>query len=1537
MSEDITLDYPSGCGDKTINLNEYSEKHLVLNFINDEREGSVSQFMVDEDINNDSIRITRISGIPTSNSVGLPINNLVVDHITINNYFTLGRNKITFKGQNYTDEEIVTTALEDAISYAEAKTSIAFNPKSGISVVAGEEFQGSFLNEKIKGTSSSDTIYGNEGNDSIDGSSGDDIIYGGSGDDILSGSAGNDTIYAQSGKNTISGGNGNDTIYGADEGDSITPGQGSDIVYAGKGDDKIYANTSLANGDRNTIYANDGDDTIYSSGASIEKSREVVNNKLIKHLTSADTVNTIYGEGGSDRFIIQGLYGAHIIKDATSEDKLEHSLIEGTEYSYERDGNNLKITQTYTDALGDIQIQTIVLENHFTIENPIEKMTVGDVEKEFMSEVTLNITLSEDEPYIASKYPEVITGSGTVEGLNSSDTIVMDGDVTYSRYNSNPDLIISNGEENITVKNYFSKNNTFDKIIVNEEELSIKEQTFNIYVTDNYDGLLANENIINNAKDNLTISGHGGNNVYRFQVNSADTTLYLSGDSDSIIFEKDTTSVALPISSELSYIEDGEDLIIRRVSKYNLQVGSKVIESETVNNVVVKGFVKEANSSNASITVQLENEEPVILSSQTFKLSGNEEIIATSFNEEITGSLEADVIYAGQGKDIINPLEGENTIVFNVGDAVDKNTINSVSNSDTIQFIDKNGYENSYSIEYTDNVDNVTSLITRTAVNTEDEDDNTIDLIEINNSSKDNILLFGKGKNHITFSEDNFLYDTTISTHGDDILDFGDLEIAINPSINSKDIIITLKNSENTGSVIIKDYLEDKNSDAKVIAYDIPSQKLSQIQINTALIPDKKGVIQGTYAAEIINGTDGKANTIYGESGNDIITGGRGSDKIYAGEGDNTIIFNIGDGKDLVYSDGGYDTLEFYGISENDNFKLIENQNNLIISYGNKGDSVTLVDFLKGQEDHSAKALKVYSSAQEEDKVLNNKYTILDLTANRTDFLVVDGSETKKTTVAGSSLPETIIGSNKNNIIKGGGGDDIIYAYNGNNKIQTQSKEGDNTTIYLGAGKDKVYTGSGTDTLIFRQGHSSDTIIANTNGNAILDFSSAGDLSFSLSKKDLIIKNTYDISGTGKLVTENTAIKNYLNGNLTDNISIIDNTGIPQNLYQYITELQENNPETITLGNSAKKKSQNITGSFLNETLYGGQKKDIIKTGAGLDTVYASAGNDKIYGYMPTDVDEYDNHAKTFVFNVDYKKDENGDIISAVGKGSDTIYNAKSSDKIIFSVDCEEIASYISQNTLLKKVKNNLVIVYNTYKKGKKTISDSITIANYFKMNEENAINSIEFEDINASDLSAYNIDISSKPLYISASGKISDTRYFDIIRGSKKNDAYTVVNGGYDTIYDVRGNDTYNITLKDGASVDITDNAGKDTLNFKDASSIVFGINIDALGNIADDKSILLFGYDSEDDEIEGYIKINNYVKENDDGTYTKGKGAIETFRANNVKISAFDLTKIDEIKSNVATFFSTRISSGYTDTLNVLERDDYSDIQALINCYKV
>lgn len=141
----------------------------------------------------------------------------------------------------------------------------------------GSVFNGTGVDDDLRGTSNNnvingfeghDTLVGQRGLDALDGGKGDDFLDGGEADDHLFGRDGDDTLYGGLDNDFLNGGRGDDLLDGGQGNDFLIGGDGQDIINGGEGDD----NLSGGEGDdiltdtqgNNSFYGNDGDDWLFA-------------------------------------------------------------------------------------------------------------------------------------------------------------------------------------------------------------------------------------------------------------------------------------------------------------------------------------------------------------------------------------------------------------------------------------------------------------------------------------------------------------------------------------------------------------------------------------------------------------------------------------------------------------------------------------------------------------------------------------------------------------------------------------------------------------------------------------------------------------------------------------------------------------------------------------------------------------------------------------------------------------------------------------------------------------------------------------------------------------------------------------------------------------------------------------------------------------------------------------------------------------------------------------------------------------------------
>ncbi len=250
---------------------------------------------------------------------------------------------------------------------------------------------------------------------------------------------------------------------------------------------------------------------------------------------------------------------------------------------------------------------------------------------------------------------------------------------------------------------------------------------------------------------------------------------------------------------------------------------------------------------------------------------------------------------------------------------------------------------------------------------------------------------------------------------------------------------------------------------------------------------DSGELIDGTIADDNISALDGN-DTIYAGAGvdqisagagDDYIVGGQGDDYLIGGAGNNTYVFSVGDGSDTVYANGGtYATVEFTDIASTGLISVIDENNNLVLLYGN-GDQVSIYKYFSNSFNKVNQF--VFNDATLTADQLLEQYTL-------TLQPAIDGSGETVTMTNGAN---TVQGSTSSDSIDGMGGDDIIYGDHGSDIIDggagNDSLYGDAVNAVADGSADTLSGGGGTNVYYFSSGFGQDTVIS-TSGSDIVVF-----------------------------------------------------------------------------------------------------------------------------------------------------------------------------------------------------------------------------------------------------------------------------------------------------------------------------------------------------------------------------------------------------------------------------------------------------------------
>ncbi|WP_298029534.1 calcium-binding protein [uncultured Campylobacter sp.] len=596
-----------------------------------------------------------------------------------------------------------------------------------------------------------------------------------------------------------------------------------------------------------------------------------------------------------------------------------------------------------------------------------------------------------------------------------------------------------------------------------------------------------------------------------------------------------------------------------------------------------------------------------------------------------------------------------------------------------------------------------------------------------------------------------------------------------------------------------------------------------------------------------ISGTDSN-DVISGNSEDNFIVGGKGKDTINGGAGDDTYVFARGDGNDIIYDTMGNDKIQFReGITHND-VSLKRELDKLIISIKNNNDSITIQNFFSVNPEIGNNTIRTITFADGTVYDLNKILELTPLSSTDKDdkLYLTDGNDTfdaglgndeiwggngddiisgnegndvlygndGNDTINGNDGNDELHGDGGNDQLFGGDGNDTLYGENGNDTLiggiggdNLQGGDG-NDTLNGGLGDDTLNGGYGDDTYIFNKGDGND-IITDCGGINTLQFGegiSRSDLEFNVINSASDLKISFKNSSNDSIIINQANIKNikFAGGeilNLND-INVIKITG--------------------TEGSDVIRAGINIP-----HIIEGDNGNDIIRGNDYTKSISGGKGNDKLYGGSGDNI---------YIFNK--------------GDGADTIYDTAGNDKIKFR---ESIAP---GDISFKRELDKLII---SIKGDGETINDSIAIQNFFSINPEignNTVRTITFADGTVYDfnkileLTPLSSTDKDDKLYLTDGNDTFDAGLGndeiwsgngdDIINGGEGgdtlygNDGNDTLNGGNgnDTLYGGHGNDTiaggegddilyggfgddtYIFNKGDGNDI-ITDDEGVDTIKF--------------------------------------------------------------------------------------------------------------------------
>ena len=719
---------------------------------------------------------------------------------------------------------------------------------------------------------------------------------------------------------------------------------------------------------------------------------------------------------------------------------------------------------------------------------------------------------------------------------------------------------------------------------------------------------------IANGANNNTLSGDNGDDFIVMLEDAKNTVIkYASGDGNDTIygFNEDDS---LKISDSYKTTVDGNHL------KFTVSEGSILLVDMAGKNININGKTIKSGKENSTVEPVPPPEFPTLPATVASPI-----IYGTEGDDTIKNGKDFAVLQALGGNDYVENgywNDGGSNVTINSGDGDDtvhngyyatNTTINAGAGNDSIK-----NYSSYVSIDGNagnDTVDNRNSNVSITGSSGDDSisNDGTCDSVTIDSGEGDDSIRNGGYEVIIT------------SREGNDYIDNAGDSVTIDSGMGNDYIInewyhknITINSGEDNDYIINGGYLttiDTSNGDDTIYnggtnyvsgGYDV---KISAGNGNDSIYNcgENVSILGGSGNDTIYNGgptkvaSDKVEDVIRNGSKDVTIIGGKGNDVIslhfykyyrynsYTAD-DNVIIYNAGDGNDIIHGFNETSTLSISGNS----YSTQISDNDIVVTVGD-----SLISLI-GATDLN----ELHIDGEEEDLTnltFNNKTNSNVTLPAQTE--TIDASErTKPIRITGNTLAnslfggkgnDTLDGTEGNNTLTGGKGNDI-FIYNGGNDIITDYEKGkdkislDSASIsnFTTINKDVIFTLSNNNSLTLNNMADKQISFLSSSKTTKLAFTNNASLNSSEKGATLIPATTeFSAVNYSKLITINA-----------------------ENVFSAVNIIGNNKANRIIAGNY---------GSTLN----GGKGKDSLIGGNGSDIfIYENkSGNKVIQNYSSGD------------------------------------------------------------------------------------------------------------------------------------------------------------------------------------------------------------------------------------------------------------------------------------------------------------------------------
>ena len=384
----------------------------------------------------------------------------------------------------------------------------------------------------------------------------------------------------------------------------------------------------------------------------------------------------------------------------------------------------------------------------------------------------------------------------------------------------------------------------------------------------------------------------------------------------------------------------------------------------------------------------------------------------------------------------------------------------------------------------------------------------------------------------------------------------------------------------------------------------------------------------GTVADDMLVGHDGVDQSLYGDEGNDTLSGGQSNDKLYGENGSDIYLFDFGSGQDSVYEKDNLttniDTIQLGASITPADIRLFSTEDGLLLSLNDSADSL-LIDWLDTSHKASIEQIVFANGTVWHSDVIVqnttqvselNDYYIGSLDGDDIELLAGDdlakgeGGDDKinggagNDNLFGDTGNDTLLGGAGDDTLTGGAGDDTLIGGDGYDTLRGDDGE---DVLSGGLGNDYLLGGAGIDTYLFGHGDGNDTISEHDTTKNIVRFSDG------VTSDQVIIKR----SGSNLIITLTDTEQNQSSLLLHAWFADGDTN---QALYSYYVDKFEFSDgtfitasEIVTLTDTATEQQDYLVDySDTDITIDALGGDDVITVGDGNDVITGGTGNDTV-------------------------------------------------------------------------------------------------------------------------------------------------------------------------------------------------------------------------------------------------------------------------------------------------------------------------------------